>query len=64
MAICPECEYDDLEVDDLEEGEELACPECGQRLVLAGPDDVRAVDDEDDLDDELEIDDDEEDDHD
>ncbi len=48
MAICPECEYDELTTDDLEEGEEMTCPECGQLLVVAGPDDLRiAGDDED-----------------
>ena len=52
MAICPECEFDDLDADSLEEGEEMTCPECGQLLVLVGPDDLQIADEDDDLADE------------
>jgi hypothetical protein len=48
MAICPECDYDELTTDDLEEGEEMTCPECGQLLVLAGPDHLQVAGDGDD----------------
>jgi hypothetical protein len=56
MAICPECDYDELTTADLEEGDEMTCPECGQLLVVTGPDDLRVggEDDDDDLDDEEE----------
>lgn len=53
MAICPECEFDEIDTTDHEEGDELSCPECGKALVMAGPDhlDVADDDDDDDLDD-------------
>ena len=60
MAICPECEFDELEAEGVEQGETLACPECGRALVLVGQDEFDVVDegededegldDEDDLD--------------
>ena len=62
MAICPECEFDEIDTTEHEEGDELSCPECGRNLVLAGPDEVQIADDEDDdLDDDDDDDDDEED---
>ena len=51
MAICPECEFDEIDTTDHEEGDELSCPECGKALVMAGPDQVNVADDEDDDDD-------------
>jgi hypothetical protein len=51
MATCPECEFDEIDTTDHEEGDELSCPECGRMLVLAGPDELEAADDEDDDDD-------------
>jgi len=48
MAICPECEFDEIDTTDHEEGDELSCPECGKNLILAGPDQVEIADDEDD----------------
>ena len=69
MATCPECEYDEVDTDDMEEGDTLSCPECGKSLVVTGADEVDFADD-DDLDDdddeeeEEEEDDDEEDDDD
>ena len=48
MAICPECEFDELEIDDVEEGETLACPECGKALVLVGPDELNVADEDED----------------
>jgi hypothetical protein len=50
MAICPECEFDEIDTTENEEGDELSCPECGKSLVMAGPDQLSVADD-DDLDD-------------
>lgn len=53
MATCPECEYDEVDTDDMEEGDTLSCPECGKSLVVTGSDEVDLADeDDDDLDDE------------
>jgi hypothetical protein len=51
MATCPECEFDEIDTDDFEEGDTLACPECGKNLVLTGADEVDFADDDDDDDD-------------
>src|SRR4051812_33770094 len=52
MATCPECEYDEVDTDDMEEGDTVSCPECGKTLVVTGADEVDlADDDDDDLDD-------------
>src|SRR4029450_12149147 len=66
MATCPECEFDEIDTEDLEEGDRLSCPECGKRLVMVGSDELDVADeDDDDLDDDdLEEDEDEEDDDD
>ena len=48
MATCPECEFDEIETEDVEEGDTLACPECGKNLVLGGADELLVADDEDD----------------
>jgi hypothetical protein len=58
MATCPECEYDDIDTEDLEEGDTLSCPECGKNLVLLGGDELDFADD-DDLDDDEDLEDDE-----
>jgi alpha-aminoadipate carrier protein LysW len=51
MATCPECEYDEVDTDDMEEGDTLSCPECGKNLVVTGAHEVDIADeDEDDLD--------------
>jgi len=61
MATCPECEYDEIDTEDLEEGEHLSCPECGKGLVMVGGDELDvADDDDDDLDDDDDDDDEEE----
>ena len=57
MATCPECEYDELDTDDFEEGDELSCPECGKRLVMTGDDEVDLADGDDDEDEEEDVDD-------
>jgi len=56
MATCPECEFDEIDTEGVEEGDRLSCPECGKRLVLLGGDELDADDDDDDedLDDEEE----------
>jgi DNA-directed RNA polymerase subunit delta len=51
MATCPECDFDEIDTEDLEEGDKLSCPECGKNLVLIGPDELDEVDSDDDLDD-------------
>lgn len=50
MATCPDCEFDDIDLEDYEEGDTFSCPECGRLLVVNG-DDVDLADDDDDLDD-------------
>ena len=72
MAHCPECEAVlDLELDDVEEGQLVSCPECGVdlevvninpvELDLADGDDLETDADEDsDEDDDLDYDEDEE----
>ena len=52
-ATCPECDAE-LDVDefDVEENEEVSCPECGStlRVVTTSPLELESVDDEDDED--------------
>jgi len=37
MPICPECENDlDVEVDELDEGDVVACDECGTEYEVVG----------------------------
>jgi alpha-aminoadipate carrier protein LysW len=37
MPSCPECENDlDVEVDELEEGDMVACDECGSEYEVVG----------------------------
>ena len=62
MAICPECEFDEIDTTDNEEGDELSCPECGKALVMAGPDRLDVADDDDDDDDDEDEDEDDKDD--
>jgi hypothetical protein len=59
MATCPECEYDEIDTEDYEEGDNVSCPECGKSLVLVGADELELADD-DDLDDDDDDDDEEE----
>jgi len=54
MATCPECEFDEIDTEDYEEGDTLACPECGKGLVVLGDDEVEMADDDDLDDDDLE----------
>jgi len=68
MATCPECEFDEIDTEDFEEGDNLSCPECGKSLVLVGADELELADDDDedvdDDDEDLEEDEDEDDDDD
>jgi len=51
MATCPECEYDEIDTEEIEEGDSLSCPECGKNLVLLANGELDFADDDDDLDD-------------
>jgi|KBSSwiStaDraftv2_1062776.scaffolds.fasta_scaffold1536922_1 alpha-aminoadipate/glutamate carrier protein LysW len=69
MATCPECDAEvDIDPADVDLGDEMSCPECGQTLVISNTDplelDFAPDDDEDedeDEDDDLDGDDDEDD---
>ena len=44
MPSCPECENDlDVEVDDLEEGDVIACDECGSEYEVVGVEPLELV---------------------
>ncbi len=63
MATCPDCEYDEIDTEDIEEGDKLSCPECGSNLKLVGADELDFADADDALaDDDEEEDDDDDDD--
>ena len=72
MATCPDCDFEEIDTDDLEDGDALSCPECGRKLVLgddgslafADGDDVDDDDDDDDDDEEEDDEDDDDDDND
>ena len=51
MATCPDCDYEEIDTDDLDEGEALSCPECGRKLVLGEDGNLEFADGDDDLDD-------------
>lgn len=39
MATCPECDADlDVDESDVEEGDQVDCPECGETFVVTGTD--------------------------
>ncbi|MFN7984443.1 MAG: MJ0042-type zinc finger domain-containing protein [Vicinamibacterales bacterium] len=56
MATCPECDAEvEVDEDDLDLGDEVSCPECGQTLVISNTDPLEldfAPDDDEDEDDE------------
>jgi alpha-aminoadipate carrier protein LysW len=63
MPTCPECENElNVELDELEEGDVLACDECGSEYEVVGVDplELSKVDEEYDEEDEELIDEDEE----
>jgi len=46
MVLCPECENNqDVEEDDVDEGELISCPECGTdfEVVTTSPLELKAV---------------------
>ena len=64
MPSCPECENDlDFDVDEVEEGDVVACAECGTEYEVVGvePLELTRVDADLDEDDEIVLDEDEED---
>ena len=53
MPICPECENTlDFDVDEVEEGDVVACEECGTEFEVVGIDPLELSKADDDLDDE------------
>lgn len=56
MPSCPECENDlDVELDEIEEGDVLACDECGTEYEVVGVEPLELARLEEDLDDEEEV---------
>jgi len=55
MATCPDCEFDEIDLEDYEEGDTLSCPECG-RTLLVNDGDLDFADEDDDLDDDDDLD--------
>jgi alpha-aminoadipate/glutamate carrier protein LysW len=56
MATCPECENDiDIELDEIEEGDVVACEECGTEFEVVGVEPLELARVEDDLDEEEEM---------
>jgi ribonuclease E len=51
MATCPDCDYEEIDADDLEEGDALSCPECGRKLVLGEDGNLEFADGDEDVDD-------------
>jgi ssDNA-binding Zn-finger/Zn-ribbon topoisomerase 1 len=51
MATCPDCDFEEIDTDDLEEGDALSCPECGRKLVLGEDGNLEFAEGEEDLDD-------------
>jgi len=48
MALCPECEPDlDLDVEELDEGDVISCPECGSdfEVITTHPLELNPVED-------------------
>jgi len=49
MVQCPECESDlDIEVDEVDEGEIVSCPECGAEfeVITTNPLELKQVEEE------------------
>ena len=64
MVTCPLCDADlDMQADELSEGEELTCTECGASLTVLSTDplELDALDDEEDEEEDYDFDEDEED---
>jgi lysine biosynthesis protein LysW len=61
MATCPECDADiDIDESDIEEGDQVDCPDCGESFVVTGtePLELEIADEDDDEDEDEEEDDD------
>ncbi|SPE18308.1 conserved hypothetical protein [Candidatus Sulfotelmatomonas gaucii] len=55
MPSCPECESDlDIEVDEVEEGDIVACEDCGSEFEVVGVEPLELVRVEEDLEEEEE----------
>jgi alpha-aminoadipate/glutamate carrier protein LysW len=55
MPTCPECESDlDIELDEVEEGDVVACEECGTEFEVVGVEPLELARMEEDLDEEEE----------
>lgn len=55
MPACPECENNlDIELDEVEEGDVVACEECGTEFEIVGVEPLELARVEDDLDEEEE----------
>ena len=53
MPSCPECENElDIELDEVEEGDVVACDECGSEYEVVGVEPLELARVDDDLDDE------------
>lgn len=53
MTSCPECENElDIELDEVEEGDVIACEECGTEYEVVGVEPLELTKVEDDLDEE------------
>jgi alpha-aminoadipate carrier protein LysW len=56
MPSCPECENElDVELDELEEGDVIACDECGSEYEVVGVEPLELARVDDDLDEEDEL---------
>ena len=64
MATCPDCDFEEIDTDALDEGDALSCPECGRKLVLGEDGSLEFADGDDDVDDDEDDDDEEEEDDD
>lgn len=51
MATCPDCDFDDVDTEELEQGDPVTCPECGRKLVLGDDGGLEVADGDDDVDD-------------
>jgi len=56
VPSCPECENDlDVEVDEIEEGDVIACEECGSEFEVVGVDPLELTRVEEDIEEEDEL---------
>jgi len=56
MPSCPECENDlDIELDEIEEGDVVACDECGTEYEIVGVEPLELLRVDEDLDDDDDV---------